>query len=491
MDVSKQASTPRDAVTAVRRFGLGPKPGDIARIASDPRGWVVSTLADPKVALIADTKVLRPSPAVFMWNDDLRIEQVILRTFGEGLAHPPKTLPAAPVAAGMQSHAIETIKPDPSKPKANLVAKARNDILGEEAQARITRAATTDTPLIERLVAFWSNHFCISAAKGEVRALTGAYERECIRPHVLGRFADMLKAVEQHPAMLIYLDNVNSVGPNAFIAINQPRGLNENLAREILELHTLGVDGGYTQADVTTLAKVITGWTYGHGDLVSDHDYGRFVFAPYRHEPGEFEILGKTYAQPGVAAGEMLLADLARHPSTIRHICRKFARHFISDAPPPALVTRLEATFRDTDGDLGQLTRALVEAPEAWDAPPAKFLAPYDLGISLLRGFVPKAHPGEVFDACRALGQPIWTPPSPKGWPDGDESWMGPAAVRERLRIAEKAARAIDRAADPRLVLADLGGPVVSEYTRMAVQRAVTREQAFELMIMSPEFQKR
>ncbi|MEQ1696942.1 MAG: DUF1800 family protein [Hyphomicrobiaceae bacterium] len=511
--MSQRAAKPGDASTATRRFGLGPKPGDLARIASDPRGYVLAMLSTPGEALIAKTPPLRSTPEVFTENDDVRIEQAILRTFGNAGAAVPAVLPTAPVAAGMgpppPPPARVAVEPPPTPAqgmaggdpnmmmgeapqptaKVNFVGKLRQDMLTGEAIARIKQAVATQTPLLERLVYFWSNHFCVSAAKGDVRALVGPLEREAIRPHVLGKFADMLRAVEQHPAMLIYLDNTLSVGPNAFVAIGRVRGLNENLAREILELHTLGADGGYSQTDVTSLAKVITGWTYGHGEYVSEAEYGRFIFTPYRHEPGPFEVVGKTYAQPGVAAGEAVLADLALHPSTARHLARKLARHFVSDNPPPELVARLERTFLASGGDLSEVTRVLIASDEAWDAPPAKILPPFDFCVSLARGLA-AIHPGEIGRLCSVLGQPVWTMPSPKGWPDADDSWMSPSPIRERLRIAEKIAREI-KTGDPRLVLDDLGGPGVSEHTRQAVQRAETREQAFELMMMSPEFLRR
>ena len=487
--MSQRASKPGDASTAVRRFGLGPKPGEIARIAGDPRGYVLAMLGKRGDANIATVPPLRATPAVFSEMDDLRIEQAIIKAFGggEGAAAGGAGKPATAIAAN--DPAMTQGKAEQPAKNVNLAGNARQDIYRDEAIARIARAIATETPLLERLVYFWSNHFCVSAAKGNVRALAGPFEREAIRPHVLGKFGDMLQAVEHHPAMLLYLDNTVSIGPNSPAGIGRERGLNENLAREIMELHTLGVDGGYTQAHVTNLARILTGWTFGQGEMVTEADKGRFIFTPNRHEPGPFEVMGKTYAQPGVAAGEAVLADLAAHPSTARHLARKLARHFVSDTPPPALVARLEKTFRDSGGDLGAVTRALVSSDEAWDAPPVKILPPFDFGVSLARGFT-KVEPSEIMRLCTVLGQPIWMMPSPKGWPDADDSWMGPSPIRERLRVAEKVAREI-KTGDPRLVLADLGGPGVSEHTTQAVARAETREQAFELMIMSPDFMRR
>ena len=494
--MSQRLPLPRDAATAVRRFGLGPKPGDIARIAADPRGYVTAALANPQLARIDNSIELEPTPGVFAALEDARIEQAIIKAFGPQ-ANAAATMPQPamaqagnPQAAAMQ--APTTVEPPPKPPGGLPVGKVRREALREETFARITRAVQTDTPLLERLVYFWSNHFCVSVTKGQVRALAGAFEREAIRPYVLGMFGDLLSAVEHHPAMLLFLDNVQSIGPNSPSGIGRDKGLNENLSREILELHTVGVDGGYTQADVTNFAKIITGWTYGQGEMVTEADKGRFIFTPNRHEPGSFSVLGKGYDQVGRASGEAVLADLAHHPATARHIATKLARHFVSDQPPPALIARLEKTFRDTGGDLGAVTRALVDSPEAWDAPPAKIVPPFDFTVSLARGFALKtAPPPEINRLAAVLGQPLWQLPSPQGWPDADNSWMGPSPIRERLRIAENVAREIDRTADPRLVLADLAGAGVSDHTKQAVQRAETREQAFELMIMSPDFMRR
>jgi uncharacterized protein (DUF1800 family) len=396
----------------------------------------------------------------------------------DGMAPPPS---AAPNAAATT----------PGK-SANPRAELRREVLQREWGARLDRAAGTDAPFLERLVLFWSNHFCVSAAKGPVlRVMAGAYEREAIRPHVLGRFADLLRAVEQHPAMLIYLDNAQSIGPNSRAGRIRNRGLNENLAREILELHTLGVDGGYTQADVTNLARIITGWSVG-GLNQPRFEPGRFAYVPQRHEPGDFAVLGRTYQDRGQRTGETVLDALARHPATARHIARKLAVHFVSDKPPPALVQRLELRFRDTDGDLRELARALAASPEAWEPPPRKLVPPYDFIVQMMRGLGLEPQPGQAMRLAAALGQPTWAPPSPKGWPEHDDAWMAPSAIRERLRLAERVARLANEAvADPRALAEDLIGPGLSTSTRQAIARAETREQGLELLIMSPEFQRR
>jgi uncharacterized protein (DUF1800 family) len=280
---------------------------------------------------------------------------------------------------------------------------------------------------------FWSNHFCVSVTKGPVRGLAGSFEREAIRPHVLGRFADMLRAVERHPAMLIYLDNAQSVGPNSKAGVRNAKGLNENLAREILELHTLGVHGGYRQEDVANLARLITGWTVGGLDQ-KEVEPGMFWFAANRHEPGARTVLHKTYTAGSEQAGLSCLADLARHPATSRRVAVKLARHFVSDAPPPDLVARLEKTFRDSDGDLLSVSRALVSAPEAWEPGPRKVVPPYDFVIALTRGFALTPPPQELLRLSGVLGQPLWQPPAPSGWPDDDDAWMAPSPVRASPR---------------------------------------------------------
>ena len=269
--------------------------------------------------------------------------------------------------------------PKPPPQPLNIIQKT----FRAEALARLQRGVMADCGFTERLVAFWSNHFCISANKGGLaRMWAGSFEREAIRPHVLGRFGDMLKAVEQHPAMLFFLDNQQSLGPDSRAGKNRNRGLNENLAREIMELHTLGVGGGYSQDDVTSLANIITGWTYAgrQGQLGAP---GTFVFNANAHQPGAQRVIGKIYEANGVAQGEAVLADIARHPSTAKFIAGKFARHFVADDPPPALVARLADVFTKTDGDLKALATALVDSDDAWKAPLAKMRSPYEFLVAV------------------------------------------------------------------------------------------------------------
>ncbi|MEQ1712844.1 MAG: DUF1800 family protein [Hyphomicrobium sp.] len=479
--------TPHDTAIALRRLGLGPKPGDVKRIAADPRGFVLASLSDPKRALIDDAE-LEPSHVVLA---ESRAAQAEVKAMRDAMKDAPAAKARDQMGGEPMTGGDNMMDPNPAVPMPGAKpGRIRREAFQAEAAARFAQSTATDTSFLERLVLFWSNHFAVSISKGQVRGIAGAFEREAIRPHVLGRFGDMLRAVEQHPAMLIYLDQAQSIGPNSKAGNRRGRGLNENLAREILELHTLGVDGGYGQDDVTNLARILTGWTVG-GLQQERVDPGRFVFLPPRHEPGAWTVAGKSYEDRGLAAGEACLADLARHPSTARHVALKLARHFVSSDPPPSLVTALETAFRDTEGDLAAVARTLVAAPETWSAPLAKVTSPYEFSAGLARGFTLDAPAGEMLRLAQALGQPTWQPPGPKGWPDADDAWMGPSSIRERLRIAEKASRLVPKGLDPRAVADDLLGPAMSVPTREAVKRAETREQGFVLLIMSPEFQRR
>jgi len=482
---------------ATRRFGLGARPGDVGRIRADPRGYVASQIGDREIARLENAD-LAPSHTTIVEVIGARQR---VRAARRDVPAPTAATPQPPGAATALSPAAQAAPTIPAEPMPGATdgapAMSPADRPGRliqaamiaEAEARIRRAVATEAPFVERLVMFWSNHFAAAARKGNVRAIAGAYEREAIRPHVFGRFADMLLAVARHPAMLIYLDNQGSIGPNSRAGTRRGRGLNENLARELLELHTLGVDGGYTQADVAALARLLTGWTFGGPERPAG-EAGRFWFAANRHEPGPHRLLGREYRQ-GATGGEQALADLAGHPSTARHVATKLAAHFVASPPPPTLVARLERRFRETDGDLAALSLDLVSAPEAWAAPAKKMLPPYDFLVSLSRGLAIEVPPRQIMRFSVALGQPMWDPPSPKGWPDDDDAWMAPAALRERLRIAEVAAARIPPGSDPRAAARDLLGAALSPATAEAVARAESARQGYELLILSPDLQRR
>jgi uncharacterized protein (DUF1800 family) len=333
-------------------------------------------------------------------------------------------------------------------------------------------------------------------------ALAGLYENEAIRPNVSGKFVDLLLAAEKHPAMITYLDNQRSVGPGSQLAKRASRrrrdqefGLNENLAREILELHTLGVDGGYSQTDVTSFAKVITGWSVGGTNergQFSDGVPGTFEYREIIHEPGSQRLLGNRYSQTGVDQGEAVLRDLAGHPSTARFIATKLVRHFVSDDPPADLVDQLSETYLRTDGDLSSTYTALIQAEESWSSAHHKYKSPHDSLISTMRAFDhTPTQPRFVFGALENMGQAPYRPGSPAGWPDTADQWGGADALYKRIEWANTVARVVGNRINP-LGLGDtILGDSFQEKTRKAIARAESVTQGLTLLLASPDFQRR
>ena len=496
------ARDPQGALIALNRFGFGARggaSGDIVNAASDPRGFVKAELARPNAALLelpGLQSTTELGQAMFAYQLEVKTaREAALKTPGlVPVEAPPAAMDRKPEAPAMTGNTTMTVQPDAPKPPPavalppNVVQKTYR----AEALARIQRATITEGGFVERLVVFWSNHFCISASKGDpARMWAGSFEREAIRPYVLGKFADMLKAVEQHPAMLFFLDNQQSIGPTSKAGQNGRRGLNENLAREIMELHTLGVGGGYSQGDVTTLARIITGWTFA-GREGKFGAPGSFAFNANAHEPGAQTLLGKSYDDTGVTQGEAALADIARHPATAKFIATKFAQHFVADAPPQALVAKLEAVFRKTDGDLKALSLALLDSDEAWSAPLTKVRTPYEYLIATGRVLarIPD-DPNRYIGSLNTLGQPLWTPPGPNGFADSNAAWAVPEGMKLRLDIAAQVSARIADSVDARELLDVVAGEAASRETRDTIARAETRQQALALLLMSPEFQRR
>jgi uncharacterized protein (DUF1800 family) len=513
------------APLAYNRFGLGPRPGDLGR-AGDVRAALLAELDAPPI--LDDPALQRTAQIIQSVFDDQERKKAERERLGPVAAATPAipaaaAAPALPAAARpkVTAFAFETpmrrpappapppppapaIGPPAPPPATPVAAPAaamaappkppspEQLVFRAEAVARLARAGAAPIGFRERLVAFWSNHFCVSAAKSNIgRGCAGAFEREAIRPHVTGRFADMLLAVEQHPAMLNFLDNAQSIGPDSKAGQNRKRGLNENLAREILELHTMGVGSGYSQADVTQLAQIITGWTIvGREGRLGEP--GTFVFNPNAHQPGSAIVLGRSYAPGGLAQGEAALRDIARHPAVATHIAKKFARHFVADQPDPGLVGRLAKTFRDTDGDCGALARALIEDEAAWSAPPTKIRNPWEVVVAVQRAFNrPAADPGPTLNAMNLLGMPLWQPSGPNGFSDETAAWASPEGMKMRLELAAQFARQLKDAPSPADLVDQILGPAASAPTRQAVARAESGEQALALLIMSPEFQRR
>ena len=459
---------------AANRFGLGARPGELSRIDRDPSQWLLGQIAGPSRSP-GRVQRLPDSASVLVEVQDVRRQQRQMKGATD------------------------------SEPAPDIVEKygrvVRRHYL-QQTHARYANAAETDHPFHERLVHFWANHFAISADKQPVPAIAGLFENEAIRPNVSGKFADLLIAAEQHPAMIMYLDNQRSVGPNSTLGKRANRrrsdrqiGLNENLAREILELHTLGVDGGYTQQDVTTFAKIITGWSIGgagENGRFAEGEPGRFEFRDAIHEPGDHRILGQSYSQSGVRQGEAVLRDLAMHPSTAKFVATKLARHFVADEPPASLVDALGDVYLESGGDLGAVYEALILAKEPWLHTFAKYKTPHDFVISALRAFDHAPDDSRfIVGALDLMGQTPWRPGSPEGWPDTAEQWGGADALYKRIEWSNTVARVAGSGANPVQLADAVLGPALSASTRRAVSRAESPVQGLTLLLASPDFQRR
>ena len=451
MAVSEAAQQQR---IALQRFGLGPKPGAPARIAGNGRAMVLAEIGRMPVALIR-----------------------------------PGTLPSLATACAVGE--------GPS-------FEAAEDICEAEMRARFTKAMQPEIGFTERLVHFWSNHFSMSVNKAMiVRSTYGQLEREVIRPRVYGRFADMLKGVLSHPAMIAYLDNADSIGPNS--EAGSWGGLNENLAREILELHTVGTGGGYTENDVNQFARVITGWSYVRG-WESDEglnggtpfNRGSFIYRPDWHEPGTLTVMGRAFAPtPGRGQGLAVLDMLAAHPRTAEHIAFKLVRHFITDRPTAFQVASLKKVFLDTRGDLAAVARALVQLPEAWTLPPTKLRTPYEMAIAQFRAMGAPPVPAETKWEFRAplysLHNMTWEHGPPDGWDDDTGVWLNPDAARIRLDAAifyrDVYFRSFTGSVPARA--AALFGGWLSDSSRTAVGAGADVRQQLGLLLTLPELQRR
>ena len=522
-----------NAAIALTRFGLGAGPEEIATLG-DPRGWLESQVREtgapnPPGAFPGSSERMeaflayRADAAQGRQNSRPDGAPALNREAAPGMNRPP--------TSGMTATSPEPGRTDPDRPmsdEAQAAFDARRDSrrelvqgVAQEFLGRTAWGATTDAGFAERWALFWANSFTVSATKFQSAVFAAQYEREAVRPHVFGRFEDLAVAAEQHPAMLLYLDQAQSVGPGSQAGQRRSAGLNENLAREIMELHTVGVDGGYTQGDVTEFARALTGWSVplggGQGQagplntamgagggrrgqgryaqaqaaLRGEAGENGFVFRPIVHEPGARTVLGKTYSEGGLAQGELILRDLANHPATARRLARKIAVHFVADDPPRALVDRLESAWTRSSGDLAVVARTLIAAPEAWTPQAAKIKTPYEFIVSTHRalGTTPQ-RPQPLQQALIGMGQPAFSAPSPEGWPDTADDWAGPDALVKRLNYA-KTVGDLARASDPNAVAEGALGERLSERTRLAVARAESRPEAITLFLMSPEFQRR
>ena len=367
----------------------------------------------------------------------------------------------------------------------------------QDGARRIFQRALSPHGFFERLAAFWADHFTVSARNLGHRVLVPAYEIDAIRPHIMGRFQDMLVAVVQNPAMLHYLDQPQSFGPNSRAGKRRGRGLNENLAREVLELHTLGVGGPYTQTDVREFAELLTGYATRRG-------YGAFAFFPNRAEPGAETVLGRSYGpgRPSEDHAEDALRDFAAHPVTAKHLARKLAVHFVADDPPEDLVAHLEAAYRRSEGALPPVYAALLEHPASWESFGAKIKQPFDLVVSTLRAtglkmgdltqHGDKTGRGALL-ALRNMNQPLFGPPGPDGWPEEAEAWITPQGLAARLTFAGNAGQLLARRTDldPRRFAETALADALRPETTFVVGGAPDRWEGFALTLASPEFNRR
>lgn len=462
-----------ESATAANRFGLGARPGELDKLNKNPRAALLDQLQGPS------------APSVYLCE----------------LPRSDKVLTEVLQARKMRREMKKKAGDEPVPKEARMLGGIVRSHYVDQVGARLKSAVQTDYPFHERLVRFWSNHFAVSADKQPVSALVGLYENEAIRPNLNGSFFNLLLAAETHPAMILYLDNERSIGPGSTIAKGgkrrrrqkRPVGINENLAREILELHTLGVDGGYRQADVTAFAKVLTGWSVGSDQgRFKAGTPGAFVFRENAHEPGSQVIMGERFQQYGLDQGVAVLRKLALDPSTARFIATKLVRHFVADLPPAAMVDRISKVFLESGGNLPAVHAALVQSEEPWQVPLAKYKTPEEFIISSYRAFdyVPRNSKG-VISALEQMGQMPLRPGSPEGWPDTAEQWGGADALYKRIEWANAAARQAGSRRSPLEVGEMALGANFSERTQLAVKRAESVVQGTTLLLASPDFQRR
>jgi uncharacterized protein (DUF1800 family) len=533
------------AAIALNRFGLGARADDTP--PTDPKAW-----------LLAQFEQYQARPAAWANQPDsvalstelvrqrMQFNQQVRQNAGEGaatrstnaqnMARPDgqtgaqaanaqdMTKPGGQTSAqaNAQSNAqADTLSPAQANAQSARQAERKAlrgeilDMYRSSVNARVTSALTTQTPFVERMVHFWANHFAVSTEKPGVAALAGSFEAEAIRPHVLGRFEDMLVAVERHPAMQLFLDQTRSVGPDSMAAMRaaqrnpeRKRGLNENLAREIMELHTLGVRSGYSQDDVTEFARALTGWSVAGnpanaGNVGNAGNAGRlamqqnaapgtFVFRAALHEPGSRTIMGRRYDQAGEEQALAILHDLASARATAQHIGGKLARHFVADSPPPGASEHLASAFERSGGDLPTVYRALIDMPLAWSPTAVKFKTPWEWTISSMRGLgwqdLGKLQAAPILTQ---LGQPVWRPGSPAGYDDIAASWAAPDALVRRVEVAQRFASQVGDRLDARALGQTLLAGSLSAPTATAVSRAESASTAIALLLVSPDFQRR
>jgi uncharacterized protein (DUF1800 family) len=449
-----------DTLIATSRFGLGPTPADIARASFDSKKWL---------------------------HNQINVDQNL-----------PKIFASQPNSAALlkETYSIRALKERDTKKDSRQKMRRR---FNQALRTRLTHQVQTDQPFAERLVMFWSNHFTVSRTRGLIGPAIPAYENEAIRPFIFGRFEDMLLNVVQHPCMLIYLDNISSIGPNSKQGARRGKDLNENLAREILELHTMGAQGGYSQNDVTNFAKILTGWTVERQRKNPKRQItlpGQFYFNTRIHEPGSQELLGKTFNQSGKQQGIQALKEIARHPSTANFIATKLVKHFVDDDPPKKDIERISSIFMKTNGDLAAVSRALINLESTWKMNGSKVKSPEEMIISTLRALhhdTPVTLPKRqlLFQALKSMGQEVFHAPSPAGWPDEAKAWIAPESLSHRIEWVREFSRHSSPEIRPLDIFENTIAPIASNETRKLIRGAPSREDGLALIFSSPAFQRR
>jgi uncharacterized protein (DUF1800 family) len=507
------------SVIALYRLGFGASEPDLRNVGSDAKRWLTDQLDPTHIRSItrhsafADLPSSEITGAVF---PSMLARAGFLDGMGQGTRNPAGILSRSGdmpsmnrPSGGAGDHRIGDVMSEGMRsvpggisgsgdtPSMNRTSAVMNEnrainrmmpYLAAELEARMKFATVTSTPFLERLVWFWSNHLTVSAQRLGLHPLVGPFEREAIRPHVLGNFKDMLLASIRHPAMQVYLDNFRSVGPNTKAVGSgfgpmKRTGVNENLARELLELHSIGDRAVYSQADVGEFALALTGWGLSARGT-------QFVFSADAHEAGARTVLGKRYSQEGAAQAEAIIADLVLHPATARHLAQKLLAHFGSDAASNDDIALVAKAYLDSRGDLRQTALALINTKAVWRSDargrakrPDEFMvtAWRTLGISAAKG-------DAIHSELDSLGQVTWFAPSPQGWSDRSAMWLGPDQLLARIEWCEKLASKLPSSVDARSLAARSFSTLLSEHTQQEINRAESGAQALVLFLASPEF---
>jgi uncharacterized protein (DUF1800 family) len=450
-----------DAAIAATRFGLGARPDEITGTAANPRHGLLRQIRAEGGPTLTGAPSSREA-----WLTLLAYHEENDRIRSQG-------------------------DPDPEAAAQRARDRLRAVRLSH-LEVRTALAVMTPDGFAERWVRFWSNHFSVSADGPDMSVLAPTLEAEAVRPNAFASFEQLALASILHPAMLVYLDNTASIGPNSPLGRQSGRGLNENLAREVLELHTLGPQSGYRQSDVEAFARALTGWTIGMPRLHDEGVWGQALYDSRLHERGAQTILGVRYPDTGGEQARAVIRDLARSGETARRLSEKLAQHFLSDTPSPDQINHIDRAWRQSGGDLAEVAAAIIHAPGAFDAAFTQFKSPEAFLISALRALDVTPLQGQrLAGAFAAVGQIPFTAPSPEGWPDDEASWADPDSIKKRLEFSNAMARQTARGVPP-LQRAEMAlGERLSAETGLAVQRADSEVQGLTLLLMSPDFLRR